>query len=187
MSRFNGNNGNDGFNIKSAVAYTLVFGVLIFFLTVLQTTCLSLFGSKPALTLSVVCAIGFIFGREAGAISGIYSGALVIILGGVGASLAPLLYTFCGYLCGAVVGWFLSKNLPSFMIYSIIAGILLEISTAIYYGLFSESFLLGQIITKILIPEYFAFLVCAIPAYALTFGIYTLFKGKDKRKRRNFN
>ena len=187
MARIKDSNSNESFNVKSIVAYTLVFSVLIFFLTVLQTTCLSLFGSTPALTLSIVCAVGFIFGRKAGALSGIYAGALMGILGGFGASLAPLLYTFCGYLCGAVVGWFLSKNLPSFMIYSIIAGILLEISTAIYYGLFSESFLIGQIITKILIPEYFAFLVCAIPAYALTFGIYTLFKGKDKRKRRNFN
>ena len=187
MARIKSNNSSESFKTKSIVVYTLVFLVLIFFMTVLQTTCLSLFGSTPALTFSVVCAIGFIFGRKAGAISGIYAGALMCILGGAGASLAPLLYTFCGYLCGAMVGWFLSKNLPSFIIYSAIAGILLEISTVIYYGLFSESFSLGQIITKVLIPEYFAFLVCAIPTYALTLGIYTLFKGKDKRKRRNFN
>lgn len=187
MARIKSNNSNEGFNIKNIVAYTLVFSVLIFFMTVLQTTCLSLFGSTPALTFSIVCAIGFIFGRKAGAISGIFAGALMGILGGVGASLAPLLYTFCGYLCGAMVGWFLSKNLPSFMIYSVIAGILLEISTVMYYGLFSESFSLGRIITKVLLPEYFAFLVCVIPAYALTLGIYTLFKGKDKRKRRDFN
>lgn len=187
MARIKDSNSNEIFNVKSIVAYTLVFSVLIFFMTVLQTTCLSLFGSTPALTFSIVCAIGFIFGRKAGSISGVYAGTLMGILGGIGSSLAPLLYTFCGYLCGAMVGWFLSKNLPSFMIYSVIAGFLLEISTVIYYGLFSESFSLGQIVTKVLIPEYFAFLVCAIPAYALTFGIYTLFKGKDKRKRRNFN
>ena len=103
MARIKGNNGNEGFNIKSIITYTVVFSVLIFFLTVLQTTCLSLFGSTPALTFSVVCAIGFIFGKKAGAISGIFAGALMGILGGVGATLAPLLYTFCGYLCGAMV------------------------------------------------------------------------------------
>ena len=97
MARIKDSNSNESFNVKSIVAYTLVFSVLIFFLTVLQTTCLSLFGSTPALTLSIVCAVGFIFGRKAGAISGIYAGALMGILGGVGASLAPLLYTFFTY------------------------------------------------------------------------------------------
>ena len=119
--------------------------------------------------------------------AGIYAGVLMIALGGVGASLSPVLYVFCGYLCGAFVGWFLSKNLPSFIIYSAISGILLEISTVIYYGLFSQSFSLWQLTVKLLIPEYFAFILCVIPAYALVFGIHTLFKGKDKRKRINFN
>lgn len=178
---------SEDFNLKGTIIYSAVFSVLIFLLTVLQTTCLSLIGVTPALTFAVVCAIGFILGKKAGAVAGIYAGALMIILGGVGASLSPVLYAFCGYLCGAFVGWFLSKNLPSFIIYSAIAGVLLEISTVIYYGLFSESFSLWQLTFKLLIPEYFAFLLCVIPAYASVFGIYTLFKGKDKRKRRNFN
>ena len=178
---------NEDFNLKALIIYSAVFSVVIFCLTVLQTTCLSLIGVTPALTFAVICAIGFIFGKKAGAVAGIYAGALMAIIGGIGASLSPILYTFCGYMCGALVGWFLSKNLPSFIIYSVIAGVLLEISTVIYYGLFSESFSLWQLIIKLLIPEYFAFLLCVIPAYALVFGIYTLFKVKDKRKRRNFN
>ena len=187
MAKIKDNNGKEGFNIKSIAVYAIVFSILIFILTVIQSTRLSLFGSTPALAFSAVCAIGFIFGKKSGAVAGIYAGALAGIIGGSGVTFAPLIYTFCGYLCGAMVGWFLSKNLPSFMIYSAIAGFFLEISTAVYYGFFSKSFSLGEIIINVLIPEYFAFLVCAIPAYALTFGIYTLFKGNDKRKRRNFN
>ncbi len=165
--------------VKQIIAYVLCFSLLIFVSAILQTTCLSVFGSVPALTLALVCAIGFIFGEKTGAITGIITGALTDILGGTALSVSPLLFMLCGYFCGVFVGWFLRKNLPSFIFYAMIAGLLREIFTFAYLILTSGSLSVIDMLLKIVIPEYFAYVLCVIPAYGAVFGIYRLFKGKD--------
>jgi LytS/YehU family sensor histidine kinase len=136
------------------------------------------------LTLALACAIGFIVGDKAGALAGLFGGIAVSYLGGAGFSFTPIVYVVCGYFCGALVGWFLSKNLPSFIFYGALAGIIREIFTVIYYGLFSSEFDLWKILTKTVFPEYCAYIVCIIPAYGIVLGIFTLFKGKDKKGKR---
>lgn len=177
--------GERGKEIKiwQIVAYSVCFSVILFVSAILQTTCLEVFGCVPALTLAIVCAIGFVCGEKAGAISGILAGALVDILGGTGYSMSPLLFMLCGYCCGAFVGWFLSKNLPSFLFYSAMAGILREIFTFIYFIFSSGSFSLWQLFVKVVIPEYFAYILCVIPAYGMVYLIYRLFKGKDIKEK----
>jgi rod shape-determining protein MreD len=133
----------------------------------------------------VICAVGFIRGEKSGAILGLFGGILVDCLGGSGFSLSPVLYTLCGYLCGALVGWFLSTNLPSFIVFSAIAGALREIFTVIQYGLLSEDFSLWQVIKSPIIPEYFAYILCVVPAYLAVLGICKLFKVLDIVKERN--
>lgn len=169
--------------VKLIVGCTLCFSLIIFVSAILQTTCLSVFGSVPALTLAIVCAIGFICGEKAGAISGILTGALVDILGGTEISASPLLFMLCGYFCGVFVGWFLSKNLPSFLLYAAIAGLLREIFTLAYLVFISKSLSIWQISLTIVIPEYFAYFLCIIPAYGAVLGIYRLFKGKDIKEK----
>ena len=74
---------SEDFNLKGAIIYSAVFSVLIFLLTVLQTTCLSLIGVTPALTFAVVCAIGFILGKKAkskGYLEGIKLASIIIII-----------------------------------------------------------------------------------------------------------
>lgn len=164
-------------------AYTLSFSILIFTSSVLQTTCLSVFGCVPAITLAIICAMGFICGEKVGAISGIFAGALIDILGGGEFSTSPILFMLCGYACGVFVGWFLSKNLPSFIFYAAFAGILREIFTIVYFILSTGSFSIFQLFGKIIIPEYFAYILCILPAYGAVFGIYRLFKGKDKKEK----
>ena len=172
-------------NIKQIVIYSACFTVLIFISAVLQVTCLSFFGSVPNLTFALVCAIGFVFGEKAGAISGVISGVFIDLIGSVEFSFSPIVFMICGYCCGAFVGWFLSKNLPSFLVYAAIAGVFKEIFTFVYFYLFSTDFSILKIFTSVVIPEYFAYYVCVIPAYGMVFGIFSLFKGKDKRRRRN--
>lgn len=171
---------------KKTALYFVCFFVLIFISALLQTNCLSLFGKVPALTFAVVCAIGFLCGDKIGAVSGIFGGLSVDLLGNSGISFSPILYMLCGYLCGALMGWFLSKNLPSFIVFAAIAGVLREIYILVCCGLISKNFQILQIITKLLIPEYFAYLVCVIPAYGAIWVIDTLIKGKDKRGRSDF-
>jgi hypothetical protein len=117
---------------------------------------------------------------------GIVGGLAVDMLGNTGISFSPLLYMLCGYLCGALMGWFLSRNLPSFIIFAAIAGLLKETYTVICFGLLSKSFPLIEIITKILVPEYFAYIICIFPAYGVVWGIDTLIRTGDKRRRSGF-
>ena len=107
------------------------------------------------------------------------------IFGNYGFSFSPIIFMLCGYCCGAFVGWFLSKNLPSFVIFAALAGIFKEIFTFVYFGLFSTEFSLWKIFTSVVIPEYFAYLICVLPAYGAIFGVYRLIKGKDKKKSRD--
>jgi hypothetical protein len=165
-------------------AYTVSLALLLFIAAVLQTTCLSFFDKAPALTLACVCAIGFIFGEKYGAVWGIAGGALTDILGGVGFSFSPVVYMLCGYFCGALVGWLLSKNLPSFIVFSATAGVIREISTLAYYGLFSNGFSPFKIFAGVILPEYLAYILCILPAYFAVLAIFSLFKGKDKRENK---
>lgn len=180
------NNGSDKESMKplKIALYTVIFGFILFVSATFQTTFLSFFGKSPALTLAFVCAMGFIIGERAGALAGLFGGIAVSCLGGSGFSFTPIVYVICGYFCGALVGWFLSKNLPSFILYGALAGIVREVFTVIYYGLFSSEFDLWKIFTKTVLPEYSAYILCIIPAYFIILGIFTLFKGKDKREKR---
>lgn len=175
-----------GFNFKKTVICGACFFILLFISVILQTSCLSFFGKVPALCFAMVCAIGFVGGQRMGAIFGLLGGFLTDALGSTGFSFSPALYLLCGYLCGALVGWFLSENLPSFLVYATVTGVIHEIYTAVCCGLLTEDFQPWQIITKLLIPEYFAYLLCVLPAYGAVFGIYTLIKGKDNRRKRGF-
>ena len=176
----------DSLNKKNVLILAVIFSALIFISALMQTTFLSLFGKVPALTFSICCAIGFIMGGRAGAVSGVFAGICADYLGSTGISFSPIFYMLCAYLCGELVGWFLSKNLPSFLVYSLILGLFKEIVTLIYCGMISESFDLWKITVTLLIPEYFAYLVCVIPAYGAVFGINKLFKGKKKRDKLSF-
>ena len=184
-NRVGRNERGERISIYRTVIYSACFALLIFVSAILQTTCLSFFGKVPALTFALVCAIGFVFGERAGGVAGILTGILTDILGNSGFSFSPIVFMLCGYCCGAFVGWFLSKNLPSFLIYAAIAGVIKEIFTFVYFGLFSESFSLWNVFIKVVIPEFFAYFVCVLPAYFAVLGIFRLFKGKDVKKKRD--
>jgi len=173
--------------IYRIIIYIVCFALLILFSAILQTTCLSVFGKTPAVAFAVSCAIGFIMGDKSGAVAGLFAGVCVDMLGFSGLSLSPVIYTFCGYICGAFVGWFLSRNLPSFLVYAAIVGVIKGIGTAISYGLLTERFNIGDLVFKLLIPEYFAYLIFVLPSYGAVYGIYRLFKGKDKREKHSYN
>ena len=166
------------------VAYSLSIGALVIACSILQSTCITVFDKVPPLTLALICAVGFIMGEKWGAIWGIVGGVMVLLLGNGGFSFAPIVYMLCGYFCGALVGWFLSKNLPSFIAYALIAGVINEIFTVAYFGLFSRDISVLRLIFGTIIPEYFAYLLCILPAYFAVLAVFSLFKGKDKRGKR---
>lgn len=166
------------------IAYSISVFLLIIVSSALQSTCLTVFDKVPNLTFAVICAVGFIMGEKWGAVFGIMGGVTVSLLGHGGFSFAPVVYMLCGYFCGALVGWFLTKNLPSFIVYALVSGVINEIFTIAYFGMFSRNISVSRLILDTVIPEYFAYLLCIIPAYFAVLAVFSLFKGKDKRGKK---
>ena len=106
-------------------------------------------------TFVLVCAVGFVYGEKSGAIFGLVGGILIDALGFSGVMISTILYTVLGYLCGRIVGWFLSKNLPSFAVYALIAGIIKGIFTWFkcqnYLKTYDQAFLTTTLIPCILV------------------------------------
>ena len=175
---------NTRVDIKRLVVYYVCLLILVLLLSVLEISKIRLFGVSIAPVFCACCAIGFIFGEKSGAIFGLISGLLVDALGISGFSLNPILFTLCGYLCGSLVGWFLSINLPSFMLYAAACGVVKEIFTIIFFGLISTEFDIIYILSNIVLPDFFAFALSVLPIYYVTLGIYFLFRGKDKKEFR---
>ena len=176
---------NEKKGIFKLLIISFIFTTLILFSSLAEVTFFQVFESTPALTLSFVCAIGFIFGEKLGAVIGIFAGIIVYCLGGAPIPLSPILYMICGYMCGAAVGWFLSSNFPSFIVYSVIAGFFREIFSIISVALLSDNFNLWNIITDLLIPEFFAYIICVPISYYSVLLINRLFKGKNNRVKQD--
>ena len=171
-------------NLKKLALYYPPLIFLLFLAAVAQSSGLEIFGVSPALTFVFVCAVGFVFGERSGAIFGIIGGVLIDALGFSGFMISPVLYMISGYLCGNLVGWFLSKNLPSFIVYGLIAAFIKKIFTLFAVGIISTEFDFIYILGNITVPEYFATVIFIIPAYLISAGIYRIFIGKDKKEFR---
>ena len=171
-------------NKKRLVLYFIFIFLVLLTTSLIQTSKFKIFGAVPALTFVLVCAVGFVFGEKSGAIFGLFGGVLIDALGFSGVMISTILFTVIGYLCGRIVGWFLSKNLPSFIVYALIAVVIKEIFTLLVVGVISTSFDVLYILGKIIIPEYFATAIFICPIYLVMAGIYRLFSLKDKKEFR---
>lgn len=155
---------------RRIATYVFVLAAFLIVLAVLQTAGVKYFKISPQFTLAAVCAIGFIFGEKAGAISGVFAGIVIDCLGFSGLSYSAPLYLFCGYMCGKLVGWFLSYNLPSYIVYISLSGIVSSFFTFAYYLMFYDNYF--SIVKSILIPNYISLLICAVPIYYAVKWIY---------------
>ena len=163
--------------------YSLIYLALIFLLAILQTSNVRIFGQIPDMLLALICAIGFISGAGYGAVLGMIAGIAVELLSSTGFTLTPIVYLICGYLCGELINRFLSPNFLSFIVFGALAGIVREMFTLIYYGLISERISLWNLIGDVIVGEYFAYILCLIPAYFTVLTVHLLFKGKDDKSR----
>ncbi len=170
-------------DIVRAIFYSVAFTLIAVMCATAQSTSFTLFGATPPFTLAAVCAIGFIAKERYGAIFGLVGGILVYALGQSGFSLSPVLYVICGYFCGAMLEYFLAENLLSFIAYGAAAGLLQGLFTLMGCIMLSENFSLWAVLTKIILPQYAAFLICIIPAYGVVNLVYKLIKGKKKGQR----
>lgn len=163
------------------ILYSAFFTALILSCAILQCSGIKLFGVLPDITFGMVCAIGFVAKEKYGGIFGLCGGVLIMSLGSSGISLAPILFTFCGYLCGALPKIVLRRNFYSYLIFAPLMSAIHVFFTFIYYVMISKSSLIWKAFGRLVIPEFFSCIICMIPAYFAVLGVYALFKGKNNR------
>ena len=168
--------------LGSHIFYAAFFSAFILCCAIIQCSDIKLFGVLPEVTFGTVCAIGFVAKEKYGGIFGLCGGILVMALGSSGISFAPILYTLCGYLSGALPGIILRRNFLSYLIFAPIMAATHIFFTFVYYLIISRSPQMWGQIGKLIIPEFFSCIICMIPAYFAVLGVYALFKGKNNRK-----
>lgn len=159
---------------KRLIIESIAIGVLLVFTSVLQVSFFRVFGSVPALTLSLVCASGFICGEKTGAVCGITGGFFIDMLGAQTVILSPVIYMLAGFLCGWLVRKFLKKNLFSFMIFSVVVGLCRAAVTLGYLAFYTSSLNIAESVVRVLTPELLAFLICSPITYLLCLGVRKL-------------
>ena len=175
------NNEKKETSLISHALYIVFFTSFIFFCAILQCSSIKLFGILPDITFCMVCAIGFVAKEKYGGIFGLCGGVLIMALGSSGLSLAPVLFTFCGYLSGVLPRIALRRNFLSYLIFAPLMGAIHVFFTFMYYIMASKSSQIWNAIGRLIIPEFFSCIICLIPAYFAVLGVYTLFKGKNNR------
>ena len=153
-------------------------------LAVMQTSVLKIFGAPPGLTLLFTCAIGMVLGEREGAAVGVFSGFIIDCLGGGVFSLSPIFFMLCGYFCGICARFVLSRNMPSFVVYMLVVGVLKEMINVFYFGMSSQSLNLFEVLTNTLVPDYFAFVICSPAVYLVAYILKKIIFIKKTNKRK---
>ena len=159
---------------KESVNKRIIIGVIltvpvVLMLAIMQTSVIKIFGKPPGLTLLFTCAMGMLLGEREGAATGVFAGFILDCLGGGVFSISPIFFMLCGYFCGICARFVLSRNMPSFVVYSLVVGVLKELIVVFYFGMSSQSLNLFEVLTNTLIPDYFAFVLCSPVIFAITY------------------
>lgn len=173
-----------GGSISRARRRVLIYGPMLVLLALIQTTlshAFPLLGMIPDLCLLFVLGVAMLDGAESGGAAGIAAGFLESALGGVGASLLPLLFFAIGYGAGHVAGKALARTFPSYMIFALALCFLRPAITLASIGLDARTsgFDLTAIFVSTLVPEFFANLIASIPMYPVSKKIHKWVQKKN--------
>lgn len=158
-------------------------GLVLFLLTVLQTTVLSnwkLFGAVPDLVLCATVMLGFCRGREEGAVLGIVAGVLIAALGSYGITVAPVFYMAVGYVCGHFGRTVYPKRLLSYLFFLGVSLPFAAVKTVIQACLMQENPRPAMLFLYAVLPQAAGTLTCG----AVLFLPLRLLLGKSGGKRK---
>ena len=161
----------------------VIFGLLTLILSAAmssffaQLTCLP---ATPDLMLGAVIAIALLDGRGSAAIVAVAGGITVDALGGVGASLSPLLYLGVVLTVGLLGEKMLSSFL-SFLLLLLPSLFLRALFSLVGIWLFVGEITFAGVLTGVLLPEAISTFVFCCPIYFLV--MLCLLPIKDRRER----
>lgn len=163
-----------------AIRYTLLVGILLLTVAVLQVSFFGRFrflGASPDLMICTTLCIAYFSGRYMGAVTGIAAGFLIEALGTEGVMLLAVCYLFLGYLAGHY-----AKITPSgYTTYLLYLGVTLVYRAAItvlYACLNYQTVRLPDILLYSVLPE---MLLTAIAGCVMYFPLYLYCKWLDKK------
>ena len=138
----------------------VVASLLMIFFVLSQTTFFvrfAPFGKVPDLVLIFVLAIGVCEGEKWGAVYGLVAAFVIQAIGsgGTGPELLPLVYMPVGCVGGLLSKYYLRHTFPVMSVYVLVSALLRGIVTVICASVMLKASL-GEIITRIAIPEYFS-------------------------------
>ena len=159
---------------------SVVWGIWLFLLAVIQTSIFSVFrpfGAVPDLVLSAVIAIAIYDRERTGVIAGIVGGTITDALGGSGLSLSPLVYMLCAALFALLAYSVLRRDFLSWLIGVACSLIISGIASIIcaYSSVTAAHFTVSDIFSRLLIPQFFSSLLVGIPVYFITKLIWSRF------------
>lgn len=144
---------------RRAAKFILTEAVLFLAVITLQSSVfarLTIFGGVPDLCYLTLLLIAYFCGKETGAVTGIAAGFAVEALCSQGISLLPVVYLFCGYLCGYFTRAITQKQLvPFFTVAAVALPVRLAV-TLVYICLTYDQIHLLNILLKTLLPQFFA-------------------------------
>ena len=143
-------------NRVRALKFILTEAILFLTVIVLQTTFFArvrLFGAIPDLCFVTLILISYFCGKEVGAITGIAAGFAVDALGSVGISLLPVLYLFCGYVCGYFIRAVHPKGFVAYLTVLTAAVPVRMAITLIYICINYSTIHILELLVQTLLPE----------------------------------
>lgn len=174
--------GRQAQNRSKMIRYTVVIGLLLFFMTIIQTSVIArvkTFGVSCDMMISVVLGFSYFFGCYTGAIVGIAAGFLTDAFGSVGLSVLPLVYLLIGYITGYYVK---ALNARGYLSYLICLGIVLPIRfliTLIMTLISVNGFHFPTFLLTLALPEMLGTAIFGLALYFPIWGICAWLKRRD--------
>ncbi len=156
---------------SESIARVAVCTGFIIVLVLLQTTFFARFrpfGAIPDVMLALAAAIAVSEGEKYGAVCGLVCGVLTESLGSGATTphLLPLLYTEAGFAIGVASKYYLTDSVPVRAVYIAACGFGRAVISAICAACTLDA-TIGQILSGIVVPEFFATLLLAPGIHAL--------------------
>lgn len=174
--------GRQAQNRSKMIRYTVVIGLLLFFMAIIQTSVISRvkpFGVSSDVMISVVMGISFFCGCYTGAIVGIAAGFLTDALASVGLSVLPMIYLLIGYVVGYYVKALGGKG---YLSYLICLGIILPVRfliTLIMTLISVNGFHFPTFLITLALPELLGTAIFGLLLYFPIWGICAWLKRRD--------
>lgn len=173
-----------GVSVSVVVKY-IVYSVVMLIFLMLQTTFftrLRPFGSTPDILIVAVACVGMFEGGRAGAIFGVAAGYAADALGSTGIMILPLFYMLAGYICGQTAADYYRRSVLLFLIFDGGVCVLRAFVTMLYVTLTWHSFVIGDVIKGVILPEFFSTAVCSpFPALCLL-PVYLIFRRHEREE-----